>query len=907
MSAFGGTSPSPDFGITRVRKTHVKFDTPGYEMVQPSWSIERTAVEIGRGVAENRAGLKVGLVDDLGWVIKNYWEDEATHSERTEDTTSLLTTANAQVASVLARQYEWITPNTSYMSNILSGAGAGIATGGAASKFRKKVAAGSSWAVGISDSYPTLKAKGYSGMTADEVTIALDTVIVSNDPDNKYQDIFFSFWTPGSTSSNPQLIYQLVFVAQATGPIGTMQAGKGQYLVNFYGNGYADVLELGVDNSTWMYRMSFRYDVTPTVAKQQSIKIYKAAYDPRKNGIAGKIIFHSKSGVGESVENFGTSQSYTKVSALVNANHHPSYSICPSAEGLAQQTWETSIRIKMRRDLRGSIDLRIGKKPTTATLVDDDITIPIQIYDQATLGTFDIAWKATLPNTSCTIVCKVYDPSTGSELPLVSSSSTGRTYRFVKDANGVILNTYRVKIFFTGDGAYTPYFHGYRIGGDAIFLLITDPTETEFRTLRGINIMGAERDPRHNIAHIMLSNLGNDATVLRTRGSIPIKVEVEDSPDTDPTKRTVLFRGYTKTVNASRKTRLTNSKTVGSTYYDYNIDAIGMFQRLSEQISIQSSPLFNLTNGQPFKVTDMISSWLSACGFPTAAEAGSSAAAMQDIPDSLISFFNNSGGFHEQLDIFSEIGHTILSFLDQYLGWTLYFDENAGTYGKWKLLQPATVPYQNKCQFVTAPYSTGGKVVATARLSYPSANLPAGFEPAATALPQAFIRKNSFKSWVKPPEGNVIIASSAMKTTPNGVPQWRFQVLPNFVSADFGNGLVDSSHPDYLGRVVPIYVMCPNLATIPDVYNSLGQSEWAALNWIARRAYDVSCHAIKFCSFEAPLLLITHEDDATRKRPLRYYDPVVVDGEQFLIRNVNPTYRKDHIQMAIYECEGPRI
>jgi hypothetical protein len=273
---------------------------------------------------------------------------------------------------------------------------------------------------------------------------------------------------------------------------------------------------------------------------------------------------------------------------------------------------------------------------------------------------------------------------------------------------------------------------------------------------------------------------------------------------------------------------------------------------------------------------------------------------MIDIADLEARFFTTGNGIHQTIDALAEIGSTIITFLEEYLGHFLVFDENSGDNGKWKLIAPSVAPYTPKAEFV---FSVDGIGPAHSRLTAEPPSDIAGRRI-------AYIKKGTFKSWVKPPEANVIIASGAFKTTPTGVPEYLYQVVPNYKSADFGNGLVDPTHPDYLGRIVPLYVMLPELASFPLKIDN-GDIQHVALNWIGRRIYDVAAHAIKTVTFEAPLVLIEHEENVgtpvTKFRPLRYYDPVLVDGETFLIRNVNPTYTKDFHQMAVYECEAPRI
>jgi hypothetical protein len=111
----------------------------------------------------------------------------------------------------------------------------------------------------------------------------------------------------------------------------------------------------------------------------------------------------------------------------------------------------------------------------------------------------------------------------------------------------------------------------------------------------------------------------------------------------------------------------------------------------------------------------------------------------------------------------------------------------------------------------------------------------------------------------------------------------------------------DGSHPDFIGRPVPIRV-----------YDYKAGSFDAAL-WIARRIFDAACHAKQTLEFEAPLIFVTDESDAeqTRPRMLRFYDSVQAWSEdangylRYLVVRCDPSYRKDGVQMARYQLVRP--
>lgn len=923
QSAFGGfinndsdlSYTSPDFGITRNRRTHVVFDDPRSVLKEAGYALERSAIDIAQNAFDKRQNSKITIHQaPLGLVIKNFWHDGSLLSERDEASTAMYGAAAGTVAGYMEEVNEWRKPNSSYMLNVLDGASAHLNTS-ALPMLRKRVEAGEDWVAGLADEaayiFPsTVASPGatpFQAQFVSDASIAMDRVFVTSANDNERQDLMFIFRVPKASSDTGQLLYEFGFVGPASGrkiegngSVG--YEGMGQYVIAVYGNGTAilsERLDVGGEDFVWAPRQTFSYAPKSngnfTVAGDQtySIQVIKYAYANAPGGFSGKLLFVGGSVTSESTGVEGREFSFNKIIDVRNVeNACPSYTAY-SYDGKIP-TQETAIRVSVRRDLRGSFGVAYAKRPTTATLTDSFLTFPfipntVASAGNSYAGAVKLYWNSENPS-GCSVTGVLYRADTGAALTEILSMS-GPTHRsFILPAG---VNCIYAVMTLTCDGYNTPILNSIAYLRDAIYQELTIE-ETEYDSLRGINILGVERDPKHENATVLLSNLANDATILRSRGSIPFRIEVEWQPDVDRADRCVLFKGYTSRVTARMRSRAGNNRFTPNYWYEYQIQGSGMYQQLRENVNPYNRMLFDPGAGLPFKVTDIIRDLLSTAGFP---------AGEINIPDLPIRCYASNGpGPAEQLEILGDLGSTIFGLVDKYLGHFLIYDPNAGTRGQWTLVEPELSPYTNRAKFVLGPKDVtpdqGGVVLAHSRRAYASATTPTGF-----------IKKGTLSSWVKPPEANVIIATSFGKTTPNSVPPYLYKVLINFKSYDFGNGLVDTTSPDYLGRMVPMYVMVPEIRSLVEEHPTDSTLlESPALNWVARRIYDVAAHAVKFCTFEAPLLLVDQDDPVTyEKRPLRYYDPVLVNGEQFLIRNVNPTYRKDHMQMAVYECEAPRI
>lgn len=506
---------------------------------------------------------------------------------------------------------------------------------------------------------------------------------------------------------------------------------------------------------------------------------------------------------------------------------------------------------------------------------------------------FRLTCESTTPG-GATLTGRVYDSETFTELTLVSR---GPDYAVYQPNHG--MRALHVEYEFGTDayGTVTPLLWSYKISRDGLYD-ITSTTEVIVKG-RHYSISGPEADPTHETARVEIKDLTNSASILATRGFIHTIVDTQYDPD-DATKKSVLFEGVTTRVEALKK------GTAGRTFpdpnwRDFDTSFAGIWAKLNQTINFAQlkydqdpNPASWGANNEkpPWKVTDLCRVLLQSAGFPLS---------MLDVPDSPIRFFPTPGSDERLiLEPMIRIGDFVVNTLKNYLGWFLIWDGNATgagapLRGMLRARRPSTSPYTNLARFQTAGAS--GKLVHRPE-SYGTTNYTG-------TNPLAFIRKGTFRTWVKPPEANMVIVMSLAGDLPGNDGKARLSNwAANAKSYNWGRNAdgsvyesADPSDPDYLGYMVPLIIMDP----------SLGSQE--AVDWHVRRYYDFTCHAIKMCSFEAPLLLVNDASDSYQvaPRPLRYYDPVLINGAQFLVRNCNPDYTKDDHQWAHFECEAPRF
>jgi hypothetical protein len=299
-----------------------------------------------------------------------------------------------------------------------------------------------------------------------------------------------------------------------------------------------------------------------------------------------------------------------------------------------------------------------------------------------------------------------------------------------------------------------------------------------------------------------------------------------------------------------------------------------MWSRLADQLSFvmrdfsrdDAAPVDPTTGVKPpWKFTAIIDWVLDQAGFPDD---------MRDIPDLPQRAFFSAGDAQEYL---MQPTVNLLEYVNtiarDYLGAFICWDPNAGTRGMVRLiLPPNTGPYHTLWSFQTTGPAGAGKVV-----SHPSS-----YPPRTTFI-------DRFTSYTKAPEANFIIVTASgvlsfpgQTTTPMYT---QFAWNPKSFNLP-GLNTADPTHPDYLGRMVPLVYFDRSIASSHDE-----DKNWAAVNLITRRLYHRAAHAEKWVEFNSPhmpLFLDTNDDklqlSTTKKRTLRIYDAIKVDGIDCLMR-----------------------
>jgi len=375
----------------------------------------------------------------------------------------------------------------------------------------------------------------------------------------------------------------------------------------------------------------------------------------------------------------------------------------------------------------------------------------------------------------------------------------------------------------------------------------------------------------------MVSDLG-------IRDNIPIKITTTN--DSGGTNTTTLFRGYTQGATQTIPGGVTSDPYKGN-WKDYNVPCVGEWRRLADVLAPRRFTFFDRANDRPFKVTDAIRQLLSIA-YPDT---------MIDVPDRPITLFSVT---NQQFII--EPGDSVLPVIvrlaSEYLGGWLVFDENAGTYGMWRILEQKLPTYNNLVRF--RPDHAGTGIITTVDGAYGTDTV------GSQTVLKTFIA-HGITSTTERPEGNCVAVfggaaqeSAASQGLNNSA--MLVQVVYNVNSYNFLNlGSGDdgyptpTANPDYLGYYAPIKVYDATLST-PE-----------AVNWVARRVFQYACFGRKVLRFKAPLVLVTDSTDTEQvnPRPLRFYDPVQVwngtSYDQYIVRDCSYTYTKDHIQMADYE------
>lgn len=581
-------------------------------------------------------------------------------------------------------------------------------------------------------------------------------------------------------------------------------------------------------------------------------------------------------------------------------------------------------RVSTNASLRAEFQLSYLSYPVTGMMETINFKIPTACLptDRLTVHMYGDYPSGT------DIEAQLYTPSAtgGAGFPLYSSQATenrlSQTFTLTDLPEGE--STFFLRLYFSGS-AYTEPTHKKIFIPKLRKLHLVKPGQLDTHPASGFTItwpailsdvafQGPTADPSQESADFQIADPGNQYSRLLVRGEFPIKLSTEYESSVvgpvdftaEPDRKAVLFQGYATRVKATR--RGSNIKNLDGTtpsypaqeWREYSLSCQGEYKRLVETLSTFnwdfSIDTENDTFDPPF-VVNVIKTVLNWAGYESHqidfGEGSTADAATYPVK----LFPRGQSSESTTIQAGTDWGSFLKTLCRDYLGAALVFCPNsyAGSWdnqyssikGAWRLIHPQLAPFTNLAHFTTSPPNIGA-------LGVVSPHVLAAY-PASGGVPVVPIYKDSLESEVTPPEVNKVVVTGTGEISPTPLKQTNQLTMfaVNTISYNYLNQpTADPDHPDFLGRERAGYKVDP-----------LGINTPQACQWVLRRTFDIAAHALKNLSFVAPLILVKPQEDTAlkRPRPLRFYDPVLFDGHQYLIRSVSVVYTKDNQQLARYE------
>lgn len=901
-------------GITPGRRTIVTLDPVDVFVLEKGIFVEKTMTEIANPDENNQhtktptgtlatPGYNVEFQAGHGWVLNSQVEAGEAGMETSgfDDSDIAVSVAGSIFARPIYRAATDLP-------------GVTLASGQRASGYnvyQREVAAGGTFNDELTadkSSFPP------ATMTNEEIQPLL-RIAVSDAPLNPTDQIIYQFRVPDMDILGERGALARVYF---TGPAGNLQSdgtaqGMGQYHVTLLGTGRA-ILHERTDTGSgyaWVKRAEFKWHGSGRVSGHyQHLLIYSNSIQNADGTYTGsEIIFKSADmgggrTVGDVMEAFRSLAEYT----LKSPEFH--YYVPNPTK---YQPQPEKLRIDDRIDVRSLWKVNRKRYYRSGSIKTFTFDVVSQPSDVAPIF---IEWFGNKAS-GTTINIRCFDAETGTELTALGASSewTDYGYKGFDPTSGQTSDTttkrytrskfYAVFELGSATGAKTPVLRRMRATRAPV---ITNNASggTILSVVQKVSVSGQDSDATHETAMIQVSDIKDEHATLRLRSGVPIRIEVAYDPE-DDTKKSTIFSGYVTQASKQTKGAATGAEFPADRWSTYTIRCAGEWQRLMESkvgrgICFDADPS-TTDSRQAWPITEAIKYLLRDAGY-------------EDdniiIPTSAIRFFN-SGDDNKSLFIeaMTETYPLIATFAFQYLGGWIEWDANASRsasptkMGAWRLHLPpkpnASGVYKYLAHFKYKPSLVDGMTLSHS-LNAQKSDTGLSSQP----IKNVWVRKGTLASYVVPPEGNAVYVTGVGKP-PDGVLSKGNgdvllpSVIYNYNAAKFFDNQPSGpnpTHPDYTnGRPNWIYYSDPTLKT------------QAAVNFLARRIYDVACHAQKRISFEAPLLLVTDVTDTfqRRPRPLRYGDPVLFEGEKFFVSSVSIDYSEggSKSMMAVYELFQP--
>lgn len=479
----------------------------------------------------------------------------------------------------------------------------------------------------------------------------------------------------------------------------------------------------------------------------------------------------------------------------------------------------------------------------------------------------------------------------GTEITASSAGTIGANGRYAEFEPGEE-STFYPEFHLSGDGTKTPVIRVAKVYRDGTLADREEDYQGELAvkplTKRGgrVSIVTGGADPLLDSFSWSHVDIDHSLDSILTAGIFPFRIETEYpgfDPEAEGARRCVLGGGICEKKPRKRRRKLgkagftsTGAEHPHPIAYEVDFTAgpitfMGSVQRtLVPDFGIDPA---GAGAGQPRKASEALRHLLNLAGWPLT---------MIDIPADEVRLFPADSQSYE-LDFNSDFMEVAVDIAKNYFGAALHFDWNSGENGVWKLLRIPSAPYANVAHFTTESQPTNKAFTLAA---YPEIS-GAPSCPILDLTIQDMRPKANFIEVIGGSEPNGQVLRQAWHNTES------YAVHPDQIIVPEA-----MEHPDWVGFQIPLWKR--NTAV-----QDPGMADW----YCARLAQQLG-HSYKLINLEAPLLLIPHEDDPDRRRPLRFADPVTVkDGEdtyQCLVRSVAIGYERDSGQMAVYELETVR-
>ena len=481
---------------------------------------------------------------------------------------------------------------------------------------------------------------------------------------------------------------------------------------------------------------------------------------------------------------------------------------------------------------------------------------------------------------------------------VVTSTYATRSF-IVVGANNVGYQYYRALVVYTSTGGIaTPRLNRFTAFRNPHYTT-SNPTTVKAPIKEMLQIVGQSRDPSTAGGYVKLPDPSNVlAPILQKRARVPFDIRLYYDL-VDKTKFSILqrgriikapFRQIGQKMNQGFKNTNPEVLYPATDWGTYDATLLGEWTALERR---RTPKTWNFAAGspddkdKPWKVTDIIRLLLQVAGYPPS---------QIDVPDidQRLLFQGNKQDY--LLELYSFIAPYICRLAHDYLNAYLVFDENAtnlaaggtvnDTMGCWRLKR-APLPNDAGKYRAVAAFSTEAPTVANYPTVVPGAFAPISDGRGGTIVPR-FVNKSLYTREVEAPEGNYVFITGqgvlqTNASTSSFKPYLIQQTVYNWAAADFGQNvatghpLPDPTNPDYTDGVPEMIYQCDPVLTTND-----------AVNWRARRVFDLACHSRIWHRFTAPAVLVTNPDDTNQIRPRlpMFGDIVLFNGTQCVVNNI---------------------